>query len=173
MSDFVVGLRKLGACPAAVEWARGFPTLQAAWDACGRADWMLWLCERVDGEIRPATRLAACACARTALRCVPAGEDRPLRAIETAERFARGEATAEEMADAMADAVAVAGAVMADAWAVRAAAVAAGVAAGVAGAAWVSARAAWVAGAAWVAAHREMAEIVREHIPVAPRVEGR
>ena len=177
MSDFVVSLRKLGACSEAVEWAKGYPTLQAAWDACERADWMLWLVARVDGEIRPVTRLAMCACARTALRYVPAGEDQPLRAIETGERFARGEATAEEMADARADA----GAVMADDWATVAAywATVAAESTGDAGAAWVAAGAAWVARNAALAgvcarcaAHREMAAIVREHIPVAPKVEG-
>jgi hypothetical protein len=36
---------------------------------------------------------AACLCAREALRYVPAGELRPLRAIETAEAWTRGEAT--------------------------------------------------------------------------------
>lgn len=33
-----------------------------------------------------------------ALRFVPEGEDRPRQAIDTARRFARGEATSEEMA---------------------------------------------------------------------------
>ena len=44
--------------------------------------------------------LCACACARTALRHVPAGDLRPLRAIETAERWARGEATQDDLAEA-------------------------------------------------------------------------
>ncbi len=38
----------------------------------------------------------ACVVAREALRYVPEGELRPLRAIETAERWTRGEATVEE-----------------------------------------------------------------------------
>ena len=44
--------------------------------------------------------LAACACARNALRHVPPGEARPLRAIETAEAWTRGEATAEQVSAA-------------------------------------------------------------------------
>jgi len=42
----------------------------------------------------------ACAVARTALRLVPAGEDRPRIAIETAERWVRGTATEQECRDA-------------------------------------------------------------------------
>jgi hypothetical protein len=40
--------------------------------------------------------LLACRVARESLRYVPEGELRPLRAIETAERWVRGEASAEE-----------------------------------------------------------------------------
>lgn len=39
----------------------------------------------------------ACACARTALHCVPPGEHRPRVAIETSERWARGEALVSEV----------------------------------------------------------------------------
>ena len=41
--------------------------------------------------------LASCACARTVLHLVPEGEHRPQIAIETAERWTRGEATLEEV----------------------------------------------------------------------------
>lgn len=50
-----------------------------------------------DGRVR----LLACAFAERALRFVPAGEERPRVAIETARRFARGEATREELDAAM------------------------------------------------------------------------
>jgi hypothetical protein len=40
--------------------------------------------------------------ARTALRYVPEGKDRPRLAIECAERFARGEATSAQLASARA-----------------------------------------------------------------------
>lgn len=47
-------LRALGACDgsdSALEWLEqgGFATLQDAWDACTRADWMLWYAARVAG----------------------------------------------------------------------------------------------------------------------------
>ena len=86
------------ACEEARDWARGYPTLDAAWAACPRGDWMLWLAARAIGEPGSDAHrrlvLAACECARTALPYVPAGEDRPIRAIEIAERWARREAGA-------------------------------------------------------------------------------
>ena len=39
-TDKLVGMN---ACHDAVEWARGYPSLKAAWKACKRGDWMLWL----------------------------------------------------------------------------------------------------------------------------------
>ena len=87
-------LVKLGACSEAVEWSKG-KTLAEAWKTCERADWMLWLAaKRVP---RKQLVLAACACARTALQYVPKGETRPLVAIETAEKWTRGEATLAEV----------------------------------------------------------------------------
>jgi hypothetical protein len=44
--------------------------------------------------------LAACAVAESSLKYLPAGEDRPRVAIETARRWARGEATLKEVRDA-------------------------------------------------------------------------
>ena len=91
-------LTDLCACPEAVAWARAQKgTRQQAWNRCNRADWMLWLAARLCGERgskqHRAVVLAACACARTALPHVPAGESRPLAAIELAERWARGDDT--------------------------------------------------------------------------------
>ena len=82
----------MGACPDAVEWARDYPSLAAAWKDCKRADWMLWLAGMLCHTVpqRKQLTLAACACARTALKYVPWGENRPLAAIRTAERWARG-----------------------------------------------------------------------------------
>ena len=79
------------ACPEAVEWV-GKRDLATAWQDCERADWLLWLCGMMadkDGwPSCPQVVLAACACARRALRFVPAGEDRPRLAIEAAEQWA-------------------------------------------------------------------------------------
>jgi hypothetical protein len=99
-------LMKHGACEEALDWAEGRDYV-AAWSECERADWMLWIAAKALPRDRVV--LTACACARTALKYVPEGEDRPRIAIETAERWARGEATIEEVrsadaADAAADA---------------------------------------------------------------------
>jgi hypothetical protein len=64
-------LEKLRPCSHALDWAKGFDTAQAAWDACERGDWMLWLLGKKAGKPGSAKRkklvLAACKCARLAL----------------------------------------------------------------------------------------------------------
>jgi len=58
------------ACFQAMEWARTQPTAQAAWDACERGDWMLWLLAYYAGPPGSAKRkklvLCACDCASLA-----------------------------------------------------------------------------------------------------------
>jgi len=86
---------KLKACPEAVEWVgdRDFAT---AWRECKRADWMLWLAPRLEGQhgiTRKGIILAACACAETALQYVPEGEHRPRMAIEAARKCANDNTT--------------------------------------------------------------------------------
>jgi len=191
--EWVAALVKMKACPDSVEWAKSYATLQEAWDACERADWMCWLLVHLYPHTVGQVRLAICACARTALKYVPAGEDRPRLTIECAERYARGMATDEELAAAgaaawAAERAAAWAAARAAAWdaardaawdAARAAAWAAERAAARA-AAWAAAwDAAWDAAgaaaraaeraaaraAAWAAAHKEMSCIVRRLIP--------
>ena len=94
-------LKKLDACGEAQKWASGQPDLQAAWSACKRSDWMLWLLARtVVHKTDPRLRLMACDFGEAVLHLVPEGEDRPRKAIEVARRFANGEATEEELAAA-------------------------------------------------------------------------
>jgi hypothetical protein len=76
-------------------WCLTQPTYELAWDACERGDWLLWLTARLCD--RKTVVLAACACARTALRHIPTDDERPRTAIETAEAWCRGEATAEQV----------------------------------------------------------------------------
>ena len=104
-----VVLERVGACRAALTWARTQPTAPAAWRRCQRADWMLWIAGRFcdSKERRKEIALAACACARTALRYVPKGEKRPVECILTTERWARGRATLEEVRGAREAAFAV------------------------------------------------------------------
>ena len=161
-------LRTLSACSEAVEWASTQPSLRAAWEACERADWMLWLAGRVatTKARRKLVVLASCACARTALRHVPMVESRPLRAIETTERWCRGEATLEDVmlarSAAAASAYASAYAAYASAYAAAASAYASASAAAAsayasAASAYASAAAAWAAYASYAAAYNDAA----------------
>ena len=154
-------LAELGACPEAVEWA-GRKTHKKAWETCKRGEWLLWIAGRL-GVDRKLLVLAACACARTALKYVPDGEDRPRIAIETAEAWTRGEATIDQVrsaAYASALAAYAAYATNAPYAAARAAAYAANAASR---AAAYAAQAAYAASRA--AARKDMAAIVRKIIP--------
>ena len=74
------------------EWAENHGgLLQDLWRDCERGDWMLWLAAKAGVDRRTVVK-AACACARTALVHVPAGEERPRRALELAEAWTRGQA---------------------------------------------------------------------------------
>ena len=137
--------KKYSPCADALDWMRKQPDAAGAWRDCGRGDWMLWLIGKQAGEPKCDARrplvLAACECARLALPHVKNGETRPLRAIETAEAWARGESgiTIGQVKKA-------------------AAAYAAGDAAGDA------------ADAARKKTQKSCADIVRKHYPVAPEV---
>jgi len=122
-ADWTVQLSRRNACSEAVQWAKTQPSFTAAWNNCERGDWMLWLAGRV-GIDRKMLVIAACACARTALKYVKEGKKQPRICIETAERWARGKATIEEVGQARSAAYA-AYAYAADAYAYAAAAAAA------------------------------------------------
>lgn len=134
-------------CSEGAEFAASFKSMSEVWEACTRADWLVWILNAVGAERDDkAERLFAVWCARN----TPLADGRVTgdlltdprshAALEVAERFAKGKATADELAaagaaagDAAWDA---AGAARAAAWAARAAAGdAAGAAAGAARAA--------------------------------------
>lgn len=79
-------LKSLRACVEARKWA-GKRTALGVWRGCQRADWLLWWVAKTDANENKRIALAACACARTALKYVPVGEDRPRLAIEAAEKW--------------------------------------------------------------------------------------
>lgn len=98
-----IGLaNRLDACGPSRAYLRG-RTVAEAWSECRRADWLLLAAVRLGVDHRPIV-MAACACARMALRYVPAGDDRPRVGIETAEAWCRGAATLERVYAAIADA---------------------------------------------------------------------
>ena len=89
-------LESLRPCQESLDWIGSRRSAARAWAECERGDWMLWLLGRLAGPLESESRrrlvLCACECARLSLHYVPAGEDRPRVAIETAERWARCEA---------------------------------------------------------------------------------
>jgi hypothetical protein len=107
-------LEDLGSCSEALAWL-GERTAKQAWEECPRADWLMWWAART--PINPHTQivLAACQCARRALRFVSRHEHRPRLVIEAAEQWTKEPTIA--YASAAAEAAA---------WAMRAAAEAAG-----------------------------------------------
>jgi len=120
----------------------------------------------------------ACACVRPALAYIPAGELRPLRAIEAAEAWCEGRATIKQVRDAYAAAFeaafaaaaaanSAAAAYAADAAAADAAGAAAYAAGAQAAATAVYAAAADAAADARFKAHRTMCAIVRDAIKFA------
>ena len=167
-STLVSDLRRLDACREALAWAANYADMHAAWAACDRGDWLLWVAART-GVDRELIVLAACACARLALVRGPDGELRPLRAIETAEAWCRGEATIQEVRRATADARAYVPAAYADA--LDADALYAGADAAYAYAAAAYAAAAYGPDAAGKLTLLECAEICRRMLPV-PTLEG-
>ena len=90
------------ACPAFMDWLGKRDSAQM-WAECRRPDWLIWWAGQAVS--RQELVLAACDCAETALRYVSEVEDRPRRAIETARRWATGEATVEEVDAARAAAI--------------------------------------------------------------------
>jgi hypothetical protein len=200
MGHWTDALVNMNACPETVEWARGYRSLSAAWKACDRGDWMLWLIgettasEPWSEERKPLVRVGL-ECAQF----VPWIEDDATLAriwcLDALERWFTGEAGQDEViaaayaAGAAADAAGAAGAAAYAAYAAYAAgaaadaayaadaAGAAAYAAYAAGAAAYAAYAAYAAGAAadaaYAAADAVIADIVRKHFSKPPSLAAR
>jgi len=94
-NNWISPIRRMGACRDALVWLEDYDSLAVTWEKCERGDWMLWLLGKLSGEPESDSRkklvLASCQCARLALPYVKLGDERPLKAIETTEAWARGE----------------------------------------------------------------------------------
>ena len=95
------------ACAEGREWALTQPTMAELWDNCPRADWLLWISNKLGQSPDDRTlRLFAVWCARN----TPLGDGRKtgdlltdprsLAALEVAERYAHGNASQEELVSA-------------------------------------------------------------------------
>ena len=94
MASRVAWLRDKSACFDGLEWVRNQTSPEIAWASCKRGDWMSWVLNLlipVGSDMRKLYVLSQCACARLSLQYVKPGDLGPLRAIETVERWARGE----------------------------------------------------------------------------------
>jgi len=93
-------LIEMDACQDAIDWIKD-RTIQQAWNDCHCGDWMLWLLEQMkekEGWLdEKEIMLLGCWCSRRALKYIPEGETRSLKAIEAKEKWARGEITKEEV----------------------------------------------------------------------------
>jgi len=98
MTKFQNLLDDIQACPQAREWVAD-RSLVDAWKTCERPDWLLFFADKSGAISKKEWRLLACAFARTALKYTT--DPQPLKTIEVAERFARGEASVEELDTAM------------------------------------------------------------------------
>ena len=93
VDDFHEWLKNEGACRKSCPWARG-KSLQEAWEKCPRPEWMLWWLKKLGYDDARELRLFACWCVRQVWDAVTDPQCRV--AVEVAERYARGEATAGE-----------------------------------------------------------------------------
>ncbi len=104
--NYIDQIASLWACRDAVGWLHeaNHPTPQAAWNACSRPDWMLWLlgacANRGIVVNRRGLIIIVADIAGSTLRYVPTDEARPRFAIETIRRWACGEATIKEVKSA-------------------------------------------------------------------------
>jgi hypothetical protein len=197
MNHWTDRLVEMYACPDAVAWCRGYPSLDAAWRACHRGDWMLWLLGRTttsapwSAERMPLVR-AAVECAALAPECEdPACELAREWCIDAVRRWCDGKADQDEVEAARSASVASAAyAYAADASAYASAAYAYAADAASAAYAYAYASAAYAyaadaanaASAAYASARAsadaydgvlsDCADIVREHFPTPTKQGG-
>jgi hypothetical protein len=96
-------LKKLNACREAVKWAKDYTTINDAWNACHRGDWMLWFASKIKGDRRILT-LAKGKCAETAIHLMK--DKRSIDAVKAAIAYGNGEIDDQELKAAAAAAYA-------------------------------------------------------------------
>jgi len=109
-------IEKFNPCVEAIEYRKQFNTFQEAWEQCPKGDWMLWLAQALEVDIRTLT-LAKAMCANTVRHLMK--DERSTKAVDVAIQFGKGKATREELKDTYAAAAyaAAAYATAAAAWA--------------------------------------------------------
>jgi hypothetical protein len=164
--------RATRACSEGADYAKTQPTMHAVWENCPEVDWLIWILNAIDApQDDKALRLYAVWCARN----TPLADGRKtgdlltdprsLAALDVAERYAHGNATAQELDAAWAAAGAAAwdaawAAARAAAWDAAWAAAWAAARAAAGAAAWAAARA-----AAWDAQTAEFKRVIANPFP--------
>ena len=110
--DYIEKIVELEACDSSINWleSHNFPTLQDAWNACERGDWMSWLIEHTMEEVGDMEQheklvLAFIECLGLCKEMIP--EDLMERATETALASVRKEVSSEDVRSLISDVSAV------------------------------------------------------------------
>ena len=98
-------LKSKEACFDAVEWAKYYPSFEAAWNACHRGDWMLWIAAKLGVDKRKLT-LAKGRCAETVIHLMK--DERSVAAVKASIAYGNGKISEQQLKNAYADAAAAA-----------------------------------------------------------------
>lgn len=105
--NYIEKIAMLEACDSSINWLESLnlPTLQDAWNACERGDWMSWLIEHTmkvgDTAQHEKLMMAFIECLGLCKMMIP--EDLMERATETALAFVRREVSAEDILSLISD----------------------------------------------------------------------
>ena len=81
-------------CDDALAFRKKYKTFRGAWNACPRGDWMLWIAQKLDVDIRTLT-LAKGYCAKTVIKLMK--DQRSKDAVKAAIDFGRGKIDKNEL----------------------------------------------------------------------------
>ena len=99
MRQHIAYLKSLRACSEATAFAEQYGSMQEAWEACRRPDWMMWLLSRVNHQDDRAYRRYACWCVRN----TPMADGRTVWDMLTDDRSKSAVAMASRAAVAVAE----------------------------------------------------------------------
>lgn len=99
MRQHIAYLKSLRACSEATAFAEQYGSMQEAWEACRRPDWMMWLLSRVNHQDDSAYRRYACWCVRN----TPMADGRTVWDMLTDDRSKSAVAMASRAAVAVAE----------------------------------------------------------------------
>ena len=87
-------LKKLNACPDAIEYVKTQKSAKLAWENCERGDWMLWLAKKLNVDDRKLI-LAKARCADQVRHLMK--DQRSIDVLDACYRYARGEMSRKEL----------------------------------------------------------------------------